>query len=154
MRAPAPPAIRRATSDDAPAIASLYQELFPDPSIRVLPDHIRTLAESSHTFLLIAEVDGVICGTALLNLCQDVMYGTQPFGGIENIVVTGTLRGHGIGRALLVEIECLATIHDCSKLMLFSNATRESAHAFFRHCGFSSDRKLAFVKYRSSFSTP
>ncbi|RYD24137.1 MAG: GNAT family N-acetyltransferase [Verrucomicrobiaceae bacterium] len=154
MRAPSSPTIRRATPSDAPAIASLYQELFPDPSIRVFPGHIQSLADSSHTFLLIAETHGTPCGTALLNLCPDVMYGTQPFGGIENIVVTESQRGHGIGRALLTEIERLAATHDCSKLMLFSNATRESAHAFFRHCGYSSDKKLAFVKYRSHFSIP
>lgn len=154
MRDPAPPVIRRATPADARAIAALYQELFPDPSINVLSAHIQTLSDSPHTFLLIAETNGIPCGTALLNLCQDVMYGNQPFGVIENIVVTGSLRGLGIGRLLLTEIQRLALAHDCSKLMLFSNATRESAHAFFRRHGFSSDRKLAFVKYRSHFSTP
>ena len=154
MRNPSPTTIRPATPADATVIACLYQELFPDPSISVLPSHILALSGSAKTHLLMAESNGIPCATAILNLCQDVMYGTQPFGLIENIVVSENYRRRGIGRALLTHIEQLARARDCSKLMLFSNATRESAHAFFRRRGFSSDRKLAFVKYRSSFSTP
>ncbi|RYD27898.1 MAG: GNAT family N-acetyltransferase [Verrucomicrobiaceae bacterium] len=151
---PHSPVTRRATAADAPAIGALYQELYPDPDIHVLPAHLQSLSGSPHAFLLVAEAGGNVCGTILLNICQDVMYGTQPFGVVENIVVTEKLRGQGIGRLLLEEIEHLASAHDCSKLLLSSNATRSSAHAFFRHCRFSSDRKLAFVKYRSHFSIP
>lgn len=147
-----PPAVRRATAADAAAIAALYQELFPDPDIDVRPGHLHSLSSSPHTFVLVAEADGAVCGTALLNLCRDVMYGTQPFGVVENVVVMDGMRGRGIGSLLLAEVEQLALAHDCSKLMLLSSVDREAAHGFFRHCGFASDTKLAFVKYRSRFS--
>jgi hypothetical protein len=41
---------------------------------------------------------------------------------------------------------------DCTKLMLLSSKAREAAHSFFRRCGFTSDTKHAFVKYRSHFN--
>lgn len=144
-------AVRRANAADAEAIAALYQELFPDPDIDVLPGHLHSLSDSPHTFVFVAEADGAVCGTALLNLCRDVMYGTQPFGVVENVVVIDGMRGRGIGRLLLAEVEKLALAHHCSKLMMLSSVTREAAHGFFRHCGFASDTKLAFVKYRSRF---
>lgn len=143
--------IREAAAADAPAIARLYRELVADPRIDVGPEQVAVLAGSAASFLLVAEVEGLVCGTALLTLCPDVMYRAQPFGVVENVVVTTTMRGRGLGRRLLARVEELAEAADCSKLMLLSGRTREEAHAFFRRCGFSSDSKHAFVKYRREF---
>jgi len=144
--------IRRAAGGDASAIEGLYRELVSGPLTHVLPGQIATLSESSTSFLLVVESDGVVCATALLNICADAMYGTQPFGVIENIVVTEAMRGRGIARLLLEYIEQLAVEHHCTKLMLLSGTAREAAHAFFRRNGFASDTKHAFVKYRRQFS--
>src|SRR5687768_16070190 len=35
---------------------------------------------------------GAVCATALLTICPDAMYRTQPFGVVENLVVTQDLR--------------------------------------------------------------
>jgi GNAT superfamily N-acetyltransferase len=79
------------------------------------------------------------------------MYRTQPFGVVENVIVRRDRRGRGVGRALLAQVEQLARAQDCTKLMLMSAVDRTEAHAFFRRCGFASDRKQAFVKYRREF---
>ncbi len=147
-----PCSIRRASGADAPAVEALYRELVADGDIQVLPEHISELAESSTTFLLVAKIDDTVHGTALLTLCPDVMYGRQPFGVIENIVVAPAKRGHGLGRSLLQQIEQIAAHHDCSKLMLLSNRTRRDAHLFFGKCGFNGETKRAFVKYRRQFT--
>ena len=143
--------IRRAVADDAPAFESLYRELVSDPLIRVLPEQVAALHDSPAGFLLVAEGDGVVCATALLTICPDVMYQAQPFGVVENVVVTQAMRGRCLGRLLLERVEHLARTCDCTKLMLLSSTAREEAHAFFRHCGFVSETKQAFVKYRSQF---
>ncbi|RYD65198.1 MAG: GNAT family N-acetyltransferase [Verrucomicrobiaceae bacterium] len=145
--------IRRATADDAVAIQSLYQELVDDSQIHVLPDQIAALAESPVSFLLVAEADGVVCATALLNVCADVMYVGQPFGVVENVIVSQDIRGRGLGKLLLAHVERLAIERDCTKLMLLSGSHRPEAHAFFRSCGFAGETKQAFVKYRSQFGT-
>jgi N-acetylglutamate synthase-like GNAT family acetyltransferase len=144
--------IREAAADDAPAIECLYRELVSDPSIQVLPAQVAALSASPTSFLLVAEVAGAIGATALLTICPDAMYRAQPFGVVENVVVTVALRGRGVGRILLAHIEQMAIAHDCTKLMLLSSQTRHDAHAFFRRCGFTSDTKHAFVKYRREFA--
>lgn len=146
--------IRRAEPADASAIEDLYRELVSDPLIRVLPKQLAALSVSSASFLLVAEIDDTVCATALLTICPDAMYRTQPFGVVENVIVTDAMRGRGIGRRLLSHVEQLASTHNCTKLMLLSSATREAAHAFFRRCGFSSETKNAFVKYRRQFTQP
>lgn len=80
------------------------------------------------------------------------MYRSQPFGVVENVVVTQAMRGRGIGRLLLSRVEQLAVANDCTKLMLLSSTSREAAHSFFRRCGFAGDTKHAFVKYRRQFT--
>ena len=144
--------IRRAVAEDAPAIERLYRELVTDPHIRVLPAQVAALAGSETSFLLVAECSGLVCGTALLTVCPDAMYGTQPFGVVENVIVTEGMRGGGMGHRLMAHVEQLALAQHCTKLMLLSSITREAAHAFFRRCGFRSDTKHAFVKYRSQFA--
>jgi N-acetylglutamate synthase-like GNAT family acetyltransferase len=146
--------IRRAIAGDAPAIESLYRELVSDPLIRVLPQQVAALSESSVSFLLVAESLDIVCGTALLTICPDAMYRTHPFGVVENVIVTPAKRGGGIGRFLMAHLEHLALTHDCTKLMLLSSATREAAHRFFRCCGFAGGTKHAFVKYRRQFASP
>jgi N-acetylglutamate synthase-like GNAT family acetyltransferase len=147
-----PCVIRRAAPDDAAAVEGLYCELVSDPLIRVLPEQIAALFDSRNSFLLVADADGAVCATALLTICPDAMYRAQPFGVVENLVVTQAMRGRGLGRLLLAHVEHLAITHQCTKLMLLSSATREAAHAFFRRCGFASDTKNAFVKYRRQFT--
>ncbi len=146
-----PCSIRRATGSDAPAIEALYRELVSDGHIQVLPEHVSALSESSTSFLLVAKIEDTVYGTALLTLCPDVMYGTQPFGVIENVVVAPAMRGRGLGRSLVLQIEQIAAHHDCSKLMLLSNRTRRDAHVFFQRGGFNGETKRAFVKYRRQF---
>ena len=146
--------IRRASAEDAIPLGGLYRELVDDSHIDVRPGQVAALAETATTFLLVAEVDGVVRATALLTICPDAMYGAQPFGVIENVIVARTMRGRGLGKRLMAHAEQLAMARNCSKLMLLSGALRGEAHAFFRGCGFSGDTKKAFVKYRSQFAKP
>jgi N-acetylglutamate synthase-like GNAT family acetyltransferase len=146
--------IREATEEDSVAIEGLYRQLVSDPLICVIPAQVAAFAASPTSFLLVAETGGVVCATALLVICPDAMYRAQPFGVVENVIVTEAMRGRGIGGRLLAHIEALAIAQQCSKLMLLSSAPREPAHAFFRRCGFMSDAKRGFVKYRRQFSAP
>jgi N-acetylglutamate synthase-like GNAT family acetyltransferase len=143
--------IRQARGADAEALAALYQALVIDPHVNVRPERLEVLAADPNTYLLVCEIDGVVCGTALLTLCLDAMYGNQPYGVIENVVVAETQRSHGIGRELMAHVEDLCRKHDCSKMMLLSATSRAHAHRFFERHGFSAANKRGFVKYRSQF---
>jgi N-acetylglutamate synthase-like GNAT family acetyltransferase len=143
--------LRKAVAADAPALEALYRELVRDPKLCVLPEQVEALGRSRYSFLIVAESDGILCGTALLNLCDDVMYRSQPFGLIENVIISPAYRGQGVGRQLMAHLEQIALQHDCTKLMLLSSQTRTEAHFFFRRCGFQDGTKHGFVKYRRQF---
>lgn len=143
--------IRQATPADAPQIKELYRLLVPGSPVSVLPARLAQLHASVDVHLAVAELNGLVVGTALLCLCPDPMYGMQPFGVVENIVVLQSVRGFGIGSSLLAYIEHLAYEADCSKLMLASGTDRTEAHMFFERSGFAPS-KIGFVKYRRDFA--
>jgi GNAT superfamily N-acetyltransferase len=140
--------IRRAQPDDAAGLEALYRELVPrDPNIRVAPERVAALEHDPHNHLLVAELDGELCGSAFLTLCLDPMYSFQPYGVVENVIVHSARRSQGAGRALLAELERVARAARCTKLMLLSSATRFGAHAFFERLGYDGVHKRGFVKY-------
>jgi N-acetylglutamate synthase-like GNAT family acetyltransferase len=146
--------IREAKATDAAVIAALYWSLVQDAHINVRPERLEAIAADPNTSLLVCEVDGVVCGTLLLTLCLDAMYGSQPFGVIENVVVSETRRSTGIGSRLMEHVEAVCRERDCSKMMLLSAAARIPAHRFFERHGFASAGKRGFVKYRRQFRHP
>jgi N-acetylglutamate synthase-like GNAT family acetyltransferase len=146
-------ATRQAGGADSIGIQKLYVELTGDCQVHVLPEQIETILGSPNTRLLVCEIGGEVCATALVFLCPDAMYGRQPFAVVENIIVANNVRRRGIGRHLMESIEFFCQENDCSKVMLLSSSSRTEAHAFFSENGFSGDQKKGFVKYRNQFRT-
>ena len=144
--------VRRAKGSDASSIASLYAQLVNNPAVSVLPQTIDALAANGKSALLVCEVDAQVFATALVCLCEDVMFTTQPFAVVENVVVDSALRGQGIGRALFQAIEDFCRDSQCSKIMLMSSASRTDAHRFFERAGYAGSVKRGFVKYRRDFA--
>jgi N-acetylglutamate synthase-like GNAT family acetyltransferase len=145
------PTIRIARRADATALQSLYRQLVDDEHVNVTESQIQTLESDARTRLLVCEIDGHVRGTVLICLCADAMYAGQPFAVVENLVVEQEWRGHGVGQALLREVEQFCRLSNCSKMMLLSSAFRIDAHRFFERAGFRADRKRGFVKYRREF---
>jgi N-acetylglutamate synthase-like GNAT family acetyltransferase len=140
--------VRRARPNDAAAIQRLYEALVPnDPNICVDAQWIDQLQADATNFLLVIDVDAQVCGTAFLTICLDPMYGSQPFGVIENFVVAPGMQRRGLGRRLMAAVEDHARAARCTKLMLLSAAVRATAHVFFSANGFDGTKKRGFVKY-------
>jgi GNAT superfamily N-acetyltransferase len=140
--------VRRAQPTDAPALQALYEILVPgDKNIAVDPAHLAHLQIDPDNHLLVVDAAATVCGTAFLTVCRDPMYGDEPFGVVENVIVLPAARQLGAGRALMDDVERVARAARCTKLMLLSAASRIDAHAFFAHLGYDGARKRGFVKY-------
>ena len=144
-------AIRRAAPSDTESIAQLYAELVSNPAVAVLPERIDQISKDANTALLVCEYRGIVCGTALVSLCADVMFRSQPFAVVENFVISSSARRQGLGTLLLRHIEAFCLANDCSKIILLSSVERERAHHFFECAGFTGSSKRGFIKYRRSF---
>ena len=144
--------IRRANKDDAEAIANLYRELNTLSPVSVSPERIDAVANSGDTYLLVCDDAGEITATALLCLCQDVMFDNQPFALVENVVVSADHKRAGIGKRMMDYIEAFCLEQDCSKIMLQTSSGNRSAQDFYTAMGYDPDAKIGFIKYRRHFS--
>lgn len=144
--------IRRAQASDADAINNLYRELNTLSTPTVLPESIAAIAGSEHTHLLVCDDDGEILATALLCLCQDVMFGNQPFALVENFVVSADYQREGIGKSMMDYIETFCLEQNCSKIILQTNSENRDARDFYTAMGYDPDAKIGFIKYRRYFS--
>ena len=139
--------IREAKAGDQEAIENLYRNLCPNAPVRVLPERIEQIRNDPYNFLYVDEEDGHILGTVFLTVCLSPLFGTQPFGVMENFVVDEEHRGRGIRGALIHHIFDVGRAHKCFSVKLLSSSFREEAHRFFEKNGFNSKDKKAFVKY-------
>ncbi|MFC3116235.1 GNAT family N-acetyltransferase [Cellvibrio fontiphilus] len=144
--------IRRATKDDAGAIANLYRELNTLSPVSVSPERIDAVAESSNTYLLVCDDAGEIVATALVCLCEDVMFNNQPFALIENVAVSADYKRTGIGKSMMDYIEAFCVEQDCSKIMLQTSNGNLIARDFYTAMGYDPSAKTGFIKYRRHFS--
>lgn len=144
--------IRRACASDAEVISALYSALNTLSTPSVLPERIAALADSEQTHLLVCDDSGEIIATALVCLCQDVMFDSQPFALVENVVVSADYKREGIGKSMMDYIEAFCLEQDCSKIMLHTSSKNRDARDFYTAMGYDPKAKIGFVKYHRYFS--
>lgn len=144
--------IRRAEAKDASAIADLYTRLNTLSSPSVSAERIDQIALTDTSYLWVCDNAGEVIATALVCLCQDVMFDQQPFAVIENFVVHQDYQREGIGKSLMDHIENFCKEKDCSKIILQTSSENRDARDFYTAMGYDPDAKIGFVKYRRYFS--
>lgn len=144
---------RKATPADASSIADLYRDLVAGAPVNVLPERIAEIANDPNTYLIVCDDEGEVIATALVALCNDVMFTRQPFAIIENVIVSKHYQREGVGKSLMDHIEAFCLAKDCSKIMLLSGSDNRNAHDFYTTMGYDPDEKLGFIKKRRNFNS-
>ena len=130
-----PVPVRAATADDAPHVARLLMQLgHPVTTDDVVARWPAWEAEGNAA--LVAEgPDGRPAGIVTLHATR-VLHRPHPVGRVTSLVVDASLRGGGIGRALMAAAEEALTRAGCGILEITSNVRRADAHAFYEHLGY------------------
>lgn len=133
--------IRRASPSDLSALLSLYGELAGAKVTAVGGDRASSepllteiLADPRRTLLVAVRGDQLI-GTTDLLIVPNLTHRGKPWAIVENVIVAGTARRTGVGRALMEQVIELAREAGCYKLQLVSGKHRSEAHSFYRSMG-------------------
>ena len=135
--------VHPATADDQAAVLDLVEELFTPPGSRP-PNYRRERAayafrhatEAFDADVLVAVDDGRIVGLASVYVdLETIRFGRRCW--LEDLVVTASRRGEGIGHRLLDAAAAWAREHRCTHLGLASAAARKDAHRFYVANGMS-----------------
>ena len=131
-----PITIRIATEGDLRAVVTLLGELHDPPDSLPDPHVWRSMLAQEGRTILLAAVDGEPAGTADMWVSPNLTYGARPRASVENVAVDAAHRRHGVGRALMREVERRALDAGCYKVQLMSAIRREGAHRFYEDLGY------------------
>jgi ribosomal protein S18 acetylase RimI-like enzyme len=65
---------------------------------------------------------------------------------MENLVVDAGFRRHGLGKALLRELEKQAREWKCSQILFITEADRKDAVSFYESAGYNAKEHIGFKK--------
>ena len=131
--------LRTATIDDLHILLPLLAQLEPD-GIPMSLERAQEQWERLHacpgfTIRLAEDQDGPV-GTYTLLLLGNLAHAGAGTAIVDNVVVDGGKRGHGIGHAMMREAADLAQAAGCYKIALTSGLSRTSAHRFYEEMGY------------------
>jgi GNAT superfamily N-acetyltransferase len=135
--------MRRATEADVPAIVALLADDELGAKRESLDDikpYLTAYAEidaDPHQLLVAAELDGVIVGTMQLTFIRGLSHRGAVRAQIEAVRITSSLRGQGLGSALIEWAIDEARRRKCYLVQLTSNNSRLDAHRFYTRLGFT-----------------
>ena len=132
--------IRIANENDLPQILELYSHVDTGEDESLNIDDARKIYDRMKSYpdyeIFAAERDGKIAGTFALAIMDNLAHGGKKSGLIEDVVVSHTLRGQGIGTKMMKFAIELCKEKSCYKVCLSSNIKRENTHRFYQKLGF------------------
>lgn len=134
-RTPATDSLAACITAAATLVADLLDLMYElDPTIKVTPEMLQSAVQNADTHMFAAIEDGRVIGTASLCVTHSP---TGAKGGIEDVVVSSSCRGKGIGRQLIEHLIGYAQANLAPiELHLTSRPSREAANRLYRSLGF------------------
>ena len=128
--------IRFAEASDVPELARLFSELGYDIPPTELAKRLKTFHAAGEQALVASDIDSDrLLGVATLH-ATPVLHRAGPVGRVTALVVDASVRGRGIGRALMSAAERWATELGCVLIEVTSNQRRVDAHKFYEGLGY------------------
>ncbi|MEI2705389.1 MAG: GNAT family N-acetyltransferase [Ilumatobacteraceae bacterium] len=138
--------LAKSVNDD---LFAAVHRLLPQLSSAAPPsiEELQAIVDDPDTGLFVAKLDGVVVGMLTLVLFR-IPTGVKAW--IEDVVVDGAARGHGLGDALNRAALAHARAHGATAVSLTSRPSREAANRLYQRIGFTvRDTNV----YRYSFDT-
>ncbi len=150
--------IRRATTEDLPALLRLYGFLNPndpvlDPLSEAVQQHWKMILNDDKLRYFLAENSGRVIATCALTLIPNFTRNMKPYGVIENVVTDPEFRKQGFATGVLRHALNDAWSEGCYKVMLSTGSKRESTLRFYENSGFKRGIKTGFVAHPDESSS-
>ena len=97
------------------------------------------LEDIRNRMVYVAKAQGVVVGYVVLSVCENRGPGTveKKQLRLDSICVDGSVRRHGIGRAMITDVRALAKAFGCREVILSVHAENDDAVVFYQKCGFT-----------------
>ena len=123
--------IRSARPEDAPALSRLLGQLGYPTDADEIPARIEQMHGRPGTTLLVADLAGQPVGLVTVHLFPSI-HASEPNAWLTTVVVDETVRGSGVGSALVRHAEEWARQQGAVRISLTSALRRVEAHEFYK----------------------
>lgn len=123
--------IRPAVASDAPALARMLDQLGYPTEAGEIPGRLARMAERPGTTVFVAEQRDEPVGVVTVHLFPS-LHTSEPVAWLTALVVDESVRGTGVGSALVQRAEEWAQRHGAKRLSLTSHLRRSEAHEFYK----------------------
>lgn len=144
--------IRNAKTEDLQNLLRLYNDLHPDdiplPDETTLNAIWSEMLDDPHHHVFLADEDGELVSSCILQVVPNLTRGAKPYGLIENVVTRQDKRGKGYASNLLEHALKTAWKAGCYKVMLLTGTNRqehEKITALYEKAGFKRGVKTGFI---------
>ncbi|MEW6624749.1 MAG: GNAT family N-acetyltransferase [Bacillota bacterium] len=138
--------IRAAQLKDKDAVCILWQKLISfygkEAPIKTVEKTFTTSLANKDQFILLAEIDGKVIGTAALYAGHYSTWSDTWYGHIEDVYVDENYRRRGVAENLVRELLKLAKTHGLSRVELHTLKDNVAAHKLYEKIGFTSSSIL------------
>ncbi|WP_297439243.1 GNAT family N-acetyltransferase [uncultured Clostridium sp.] len=140
--------IERLKIEDIPKLIKLYKELVNrETDLDIACNKYNEILKDENQCILVAKENDEIIGTLMGVVCKSLALDGKPFLVVEDVIVNPNLRGKGIGKTLVEEIDKFAISKDCLYAIVVSSGFRKFSHIFYEKVGFDED----VVGFRKSY---
>jgi GNAT superfamily N-acetyltransferase len=135
---------RRARRDDVPALVALYADdmlgATRESARAALPasyfEAFARIDADANQELIVVERDGAVVGTCQLGFLWHLSHGGSRSLQVEAVRIAASLRGRGLGAALMRWVIARGRAAGCRVVQLTSDKRRRDAHRFYERLGF------------------
>lgn len=142
--------IREICEQDFEGLMRLYMQLHDNPmpeiTLEIMDKWNRILNDENH-HIIVAEEGGKIVSSCVCVIIPNLTHDQRPYAFIENVVTDEAYRGKGLATKCLDYAKEIAERENCYKMMLLTGSNQESTLNFYRHAGYNSEDKTAFIQW-------
>lgn len=142
--------IREIQDTDFDGLMELYMQLHDNPIPDNTPEVMelwKRILENKDYHIIIAEEDGRIVSSCVCVIIPNLTHNQQPYAFVENVITDERYRKRGLATECLNYAKRIAQNESCYKMMLLTGSKKESTLSFYRHAGYNSEDKTAFIQW-------
>jgi len=142
--------IREILDKDFEGLMQLYMQLhgnpMPEQTTELMEKWNRILNDKDH-HIIVAEENGKIVSSCVCVIIPNLTHAQRSYAFVENVITDEAYRGKGFATKCLDYAREIAVKENCYKIMLLTGSKQESTLNFYRHAGYNSEDKTAFIQW-------
>jgi GNAT superfamily N-acetyltransferase len=139
--------IREMIAEDISQLEQLYRQFWGEEScVEAMNKQFHKLQERDSHIIISAIDNNKLIGSVMGVVCEELYGDCKPFLVLENMIVDKNYRNKGVGKALISELEKMATKRGCTQVIFVTERNRVDAIKFYESVGYSSETHIGFKK--------